>query len=121
MTAENVCLAWTALEHRPERTVLDWRALSLGSPRKSGGGKDDAGRDDIGRRCSRKPPVRQVRRGRPVGRAPAGFTGLADQVRLLLAASGAAPTAPGLSVTGLKAGVLVGWEAMWLLAPGRTR
>jgi len=32
--------------------------------------------------------------GRPVGRAPAGFTGLADQVRLLLAGSGAAPTRP---------------------------
>jgi hypothetical protein len=60
--------------------------------------------------------------GRRADLALAGFTGLADQVRLLLAARGAAPSwAPGLSVIGLKAGALVGWEAMWLLAPGRTR
>src|SRR5262249_45006261 len=51
-----------------------------------------------------------------------GFTGLAYQVRLLLAGSGAAPTGPaGLSAIGLKAGALVGWEAMWLPAPSRTR
>jgi len=42
-----------------------------------------------------------------------GFTGLADQVRLLLAGSDAAPTGPaGPSAVGLKAGALVGWEAM---------
>ena len=44
------------------------------------------------------------------------------KVRLLRAGSGAAPTGPtGLSAIGLKAGALVGWEAMWLLAPGRAR
>jgi hypothetical protein len=45
------------------------------------------------RRYSRKPPSARAP-GRPVGCAPAGFTGLADQVRLLLAGSGAAPTGP---------------------------
>jgi hypothetical protein len=60
--------------------------------------------------------------GQPVGRAPAGFTGLADQVRLLLAGSGAALAGIlELSAIGLKAGALVGWEAMWLLAPSRAR
>jgi hypothetical protein len=56
------------------------------------------------------------------GPRSSGFTGLADQVRLLLAGSGAAPTGPtGLSAIGLKAGALAGLEAMWLLAPGRAR
>ena len=54
-----------------------------------------------------------------VGRAPAGFTGLAHQVRLLLAGSGALRQAR--RAVGLKAGALVGWEAMWLLAPSRAR
>ena len=60
--------------------------------------------------------------GQPAGRAPSGFTGLADQVRLLLAGAGAASTGPtGRSDTGLKAGALVGWEAMRLLAHSRAR
>ena len=41
--------------------------------------------------------------GRPVGRAPAGFTGLADQVRLPVAGSGAARTGPtGRSAISIK-------------------
>ena len=54
--------------------------------------------------------------------APAGFTDQSDQVRLLLAGSGAAPMEPaGVSAIGLETGALVGWEAVWSFAPSRAR
>src|SRR5215475_10081106 len=124
MTAENVCHAWTALEHRPsartERTVLDRRALSHGSLRKSGSGHQDADCDDIGRRYNRKAAVANAP-GRPAGRASAGLPALPTRLGSCLQAVVRLRRAPQGCRLGLKAGALVGWEAMWLLAPSRTR
>jgi hypothetical protein len=61
-----------------------------------------------------------MKAGRPVGRAVAGLPALPTRFRLLLAGTGAVSTGPqGGRISGLKAGALVGWEAMWLLAPSR--
>lgn len=90
-------------------------------PRKSGSGKDDADCDDIGRRYNRKPtPTRCARataraalqRGLPALPARLGCC-LQAVVRLQRAHSAVGYRPEGWS--------LAGWEAMWLLAPGRAR
>jgi hypothetical protein len=106
--------------HGPERTVLDWRVLSQGSPRKSGGGKDDPDCDDIGRRHNRKPPSASAQGDRSAV-LRRSLPALPTKLSCCLQAVLRLDEPHRLSAIGLKAGALICWEAMWLLTPSRAR